>query len=240
MILANLRERLTAADIDLVVGLLARGNEASRQYYTDLAVGEGPDRLLAEPNLLELLRTSSGLAAPSVALLLYVSVRHTLRESGIDDPRLCDYLGALLLEFGLRDRAYRTTQNDSEVRHYLVDLVADLQTARGRQAFWVYAHMGNYSLWLAGIFPDYITARNIRKGAPGFRYYDEMGARGYRLAADHGLARELDLDDIYAQVAERFAPIRIALNRLSDRMFFPNQSSPDRLIRQVEQEFELQ
>jgi hypothetical protein len=92
---------------------------------------------------------------------------------------------------------------------------------------------------LSGIFPDYITAQNARKGAPGFAYYDEMGARGFRRAADHGLARELDLDDLYASVADRFAPIRLVLNRVSDRVFFPNMSSPDRLLRQVGEEFRL-
>src|SRR5439155_17225227 len=191
-----------------------------------LAAAEGPDRLLAEPRLLELLRTSPGLAAPSAALLLYVSVRHTLRESGIDDARLSDYLGALLLEFGLRDRAYRISEHDDEVRYYLVDLLADLQVARGRRAFLLCAHMGNYSLWLAGIFPDLVGMRELRKGAPGFRYYDEMGARGYRLAAHHGLARELDLDDVDALVAERLARVRIAVNRLSDRVLLPAVSRP--------------
>jgi hypothetical protein len=66
-----------------------------------------------------------------------------------------------------------------------------------------------------------------------------MGARGFRLASDHRLARELELDDLYAQVADSFAEIRVALNRLSDRLFFPSRSSPDRLMRQVADEFNL-
>jgi hypothetical protein len=66
-----------------------------------------------------------------------------------------------------------------------------------------------------------------------------MGARGFRLAADHGLARELELEDVYEQAADRFARIRVALNRMSDRVFFPNVSTPDRIMRQVEEEFRL-
>ena len=239
MILANVRERLTPADVQLVIDLLARGSASKGRYYADLAEHEGIDRLLSEPELVSLLSNGSRLDAPSAPLFLYVTVRHALRESGIDDPRLANYLGALVLEFGLRDRAYRVTPHEDDTRRYLVDILAGLREAEGRRAFLLCVHLGNFSLWLAGIFPDYITAQSARNGAPGFRYYDEMGARGFRLAADHGLARELELDEIYANVAEMFARIRVALNRLSDRVFFPNLSSSDRLLRQVEEDFRL-
>ena len=239
MIVANLRERITPADVQLVIDLLARGSAAKGRYYADLAEHEGLDRVLAEPELMSLLSSTSRMDSPSAPLFLYVTIRHTLRESGIDDPRLANYLGALLLEFGQRDRAYRVTPHDDDTRRYLVDIVSDLREAKGRRAFLLCVHLGNFSLWLAGIFPDYITAQSARNGAPGFRYYDEMGARGFRLAADHGLARELEMDEVYANVAELFGRIRVALNRLSDRMFFPSVSTPDRLIRQVEEEFRL-
>jgi hypothetical protein len=239
MILANLREGLTSADVQLAADLLARGCGKDRQYYLELAANEGVDRLLSDAELMALLASAPGLETPSAPLFVYVTVRHALRESGIDDARLADYLGAMVLEFGLRDRAFRVTEHDDDTRRYLIDLVADLRIAQGQRAFLLCAHLGNFSLWLAGIFPDYITAQNVRKGAPGFRYYDEMGAHGFRRAADHGLARELELDDLYAQVADLFARIRVTLNRMSDRMFFPNLSSPDRLLRQVEEEFRL-
>ena len=239
MILANLRERLTDADLQLVVELLSRGQAGDRRYYTELAEKEGPDRLLDDPGLMELLAAHSPLTAPSAPLFLYVTLRHTLRDCGIQDPRLADYLGAMLLEFGHHDRAYRVAPHDDDTRRYLVDIVTELSGAEGRRAFLLCVHLGNFSLWLSGIFPDYITAQNTRKGAPGFAYYDELGARGFRLAADHGLARELELDSLYASVADLFARIRVALNRVSDRVFFPHVSSPDRLMRQVSEEFKL-
>jgi hypothetical protein len=239
MILANLRERLTEADLHLVVDLLSRGSVANRQYLADLAEKEGPARLLDDPRLMELLGSHAQLAAPSAPLFLYVTLRNALRECGIDDPRLADYLGALLLDFGYHDRAYRVTAHDDDTRRYLVDIVSDLSGAEGRRAFLLCVHLGNFSLWLSGIFPDYVTAQNTRRGAPGFAYYDELGARGFRRAADHGLARELELDGVYASVADLFGRIRVALNRVSDRVFFPHVSTPDRLMRQVSEEFKL-
>jgi len=40
-------------------------------------------------------------------------------------------------------------------------------------------HLGNYSLWLAGLFPDYIAARRSRKGGPDLPYYDELGRQDF-------------------------------------------------------------
>src|SRR3712207_9581179 len=68
---------------------------------------EGPDALLDAPDLLERLLTVRSMLLPSEALFFYVVIRHALRGSGLDDRDLADYLSALLLEFGQRDRAWQ-------------------------------------------------------------------------------------------------------------------------------------
>ncbi len=239
MILANIKQRLTAADIDLVVHLLAEGDAAHQRRLERLVAQDGPDALLDDPTLLEHLRRHPSLGSPSPALFLYVAVRETLRTVGIDDTRLAEYLGAMLYEFGLRDRALRVAHHSDHEYRYLTEIVADLDPGTGRRGFLIRAHLGNFSLWLAGVFPDFITTRRARKGGPDLSYYDTMGARGFRLASDHRLAREFELDDIYAKAADAFPTLRVALNRLSDRLFFPRCSSPDRLMRQVADEFNL-
>ena len=101
------------------------------------------------------------------------------------------------------------------------------------------SHLGNFSLWLSGVFPDYIAARRERHGGPDLSYYEEMGARGFRLASDHRLAREWELTGVYHRAAESFERLRVGLNRLSDFVFFPALSTPDRLMRQVADTFRL-
>ena len=154
MILANVRERLTPSDMDLVVRLLARGDEAGEARYRGRLAERGRDALLDEPQLFELLCRAPGIAAPSAPLFIYVAVRHALRRVEIDDPELGDYLSALLLEFGTRDRAHRISPADDQVYRYVSDIVADLDlVADARRAFLLRAHLGNFSLWLAGVFP---------------------------------------------------------------------------------------
>lgn len=238
MILANVRERLTPDDVELVIRLLAGGDAARRVALERTVSAHGIDALLDDAALPELLRASPHLGSPSAPLFLYVVVRHALRAMAIDNAPLSDYLGALLYEFGFRDRAYRIARYDDAIYAYLTDLVAAIDTAPDRRSFLVRAHLGNLSLWLSGVFPDYIAARRHRKGGPGLEYYEELGAQGFRLAAEHRLAHQHRLTEIYALAASSFRRLRVALNRMSDRLLFPTYMSPDRLLRQVADSFE--
>lgn len=215
MILANVRGKLRDADLRLVIVALARGRGPWAARYRARALAEGPDVLLDEPGLLEALLALRSLALPSPALFAYVAVRHALRQAGVDDRELADYLAALLLEFGDHDRHARIGKYDDQSYRYLVDMVSDLAEldGGGERAFLLRVHLGNYALWLAGLFPA--------RAAAQLSYYDQLGRNGYRLAADHVLARRFGVDGIYRSAADRFPALRAAFNRLSDEVFFP-------------------
>ena len=221
MIRANTRGRLTAADLQLVILLLSRGSMHRRAELERRLGSEGPDALLDAPDLLERLLTVRSMLLPSQALFFYVVVRHALRASGLEDRDVADYLSAVLLEFGQRDRAWRIDWNDDQRHHYLVDILADLEATVGDRRFKVMVHLGNYALWLSGLFPDYIAARRLRKAGPDVSYYEALGSRGFELASDHVLAEEYGLDAVLRTAAERFPALRTALNGVSDRLLFP-------------------
>ena len=222
MIRANTRGRLTAADLQLVILLLSRGSARRRADLERRLTSEGPDALLDAPELFERLLTVRSMLMPSEALFFYVVVRHALRTSSIEDRDLADYLSALLLEFGQRDRAWRIDWNDDQRHRYLIDILADLEAAVGDRRFKVMVHLGNYALWLSGLFPDYIAARRLRKAGPDVSYYDAMGSRGFGLASDHALAEEYGLGAVLRTAADRFPALRSALNGVSDRLLFPS------------------
>jgi hypothetical protein len=233
MIRANTRGRLRAADLQLVILLLSRGSAHRRAYLERRLATEGPDPLLDAPDLLERLLAVRTMLVPSEALFFYVLVRHALRQAGIDDRELADYLAALLLDFGQRDRAWRIDWNDDQRHRYLVDILADLEVSVGERRFKVMLHLGNYALWLSGLFPDYIAARHLRKAGPDVTYYDALGRRGFGMASDHALATEYGLAALLRTVSERFPSVRGALNGVSDRVFFPGLQSTDRVLREM-------
>lgn len=214
---------------------LTRGDPVRRARCERLLLEDGPDRLLDDPALLAGLLAVRSLVVPSPPLFAYVAVRHTLLAGGVDDRELADYLAALFLEFGADDRHTRVRQSDDESYHYLVDIVAGLagHDEAGERAFLLQVHLGNYSLWLAGLFPDYIAARRTRAGGPDLPYYDELGRHGYDLASRHRLAEHFGVAAIFRSAADRFPTLRVAFNRLSDRVFFPNVTTPEKILRSM-------
>ncbi|HEX6643723.1 MAG TPA: hypothetical protein VF037_03545 [Gemmatimonadales bacterium] len=221
MIRVDLRSRLTGSDLELAIVLLARGSAARRALLERRLAAEGPDALLDSPELPERLLAVRSIVVPSERLFVYVMLRHALLQAGLDDRDLADYMAALVLDFGRKDRAWRVDWNDDARHTYLVDILADLEASNGERRFKVMAHLGNYAIWLAGLFPDYIAARRLRRGGPDLSYYDSLGRRGFGMASDHVLADHFGLEGVFRTTAERYPEIRGALNVMSERYFFP-------------------
>ena len=78
--------------------------------------------------------------------------------------------------------------------------------------------------------------RTALNRGPDLGYFEELGKRGFELAAEHRIAEQYGLSDLYAAVAARFGLLRVALNTLSDTLLFPNVNTPERLMRQVADE----
>lgn len=236
MILANARHRLTREDAQLAVRLVARESTEELAHAQQLLADEGLDAILDDHRLPAALLQSRYGAYASLPLFLYVMVRHALLGAGERDRAVSDYLAAVLLAFGGRGRAERVGESDDQVYRSLASLLEDVNDGDPRRAFLVRVHLGNYSLWLAGLFPDHIEQRKWRRGGPDLGYFEELGKRGFELAAEHRIAEQYGMAEVYATVAARFGLLRVALNSLSDRLMFPNVNSPERLMRQVQDE----
>ena len=236
MIHATVRHRLTRDDAQLVARLIARDSGTPLEEIERRLADEGIDAVLDDPLLpTAMLRAGQGMWT-SLPLFSYVMVRHALRRVGEEDRRLADYVAAVLMHFGMRDNAHRVSAADDQVYDSLAALLADVDDPDGRRSFLVRTHLGNYALWLSGLFPDYIEHRKWRRGGPDLDYYEEMGRKGYQLAAGHRLADEHGIATLFATAADRFGLLRAALNDVSDSLLFPNHYSPERLMRQVTSE----
>jgi hypothetical protein len=236
MILGNVRASLTRNDAQLALRLISRGSATELESAEEALRGSGIDAVLDDPRLLPALMESRLGMNVSLPLFCYVVVRHALREAGEDDRMLADYVAAIVLHFGLRDRATRVGEADDERYDTLAALLAAIDSSDVRRSFLVRAHLGNYALWLSGLFPDRVEHLRWRRGGPDLDYYEALGRRGFRLASDHRLAAEYGLGQLYDAVAERFGVVRCALNRVSDRLLFPHRHTPERLMRQVRDE----
>ena len=236
MILANVRQHLTRDDAQLALRLIARSSSGGVEETETTLREHGIDALLDDPRLLAGLMAARQGAHASLPLFAYVVVRHALREVGEGDRVLADYVASILLHFGLGGRATRISNADDETYSTLAELSGAAESGDAARSLLVRAHLGNYALWISGVFPDYIEMRRWRRGGPDLDYYEEMGRRGFTLAADHRLAAEHGLTALFAAAAERFPVLRQALNNISDALLFPDHHSPEKLMRQVRME----
>ncbi len=237
MIQPDTRQGMTRGDAQLAIRLMAgeAGGEEERLLQERLA-NEGLDAVLDDPRLpAALLKQPLG-AIASLRLLTYVLVRAALLRMGEPDHVISDYVAALVLAFGARRRAERCSEDDDEVYDTLAALLRDAEGRDPRRSYHVRAHLGNYALWLSGLFPDHIEHRRWRRGGPHLAYYEELGRRGFAMAAEHPTAREQGMAELFTTVAERFVTLRVALTGFSDTLLFPNVHTPERLMRQVRDE----
>ena len=232
MIKPNVRASFGRQEAELLISLA--GSEGEKRLRE-----EGIDTLLDDPALVRGLLQRGGISAAPARLVFYLLTRHALLARDVLDRQLADYTAALLLEFGAAGRAHRIEKSEDQQFCYLADILLELERARGEREFQLRVHLGNFALWLAGVFPDHVMYRVQRRGAPPLSYYDELGAIGFRSAATMDLALRHGLGDLFLRAADNFAEIRSALNGLSDSLFFPNAKDPvERLLREVKDNFE--
>jgi len=229
MIQANCRARFTAADFDFIIRTLARSHSESVSLVDLLSDSETRDSVLDSPRLVEAILCNDAQLRISSQFYFYILARYVLRDAGIRDRKLCDYVGSLLENFS-RSHVLRGPEVDeNSPRQYLSDMLIALSHATHDEAFLLRAHVGNYSLFISGIFHENTHRRSLR-GAPDIGFYENLGRRSYHLLSCHATARRCELDDVYAELAGRFRDVRLALNQLADRLLNLDESDRPTLV----------
>jgi hypothetical protein len=216
---ANCRVQFSPADVDFVVNVL--GSSSSEMDCVRSLLTDAPtrDQMLDDPRLADALVNGPGCLRVSTRMYFYVLVRRALLDAGVADARVADYVAEMLAEFAEQRHLRCTVPGQDKPLEYFVDLLAALARADERSAFLLRAHIGNYALFLTGLFPDRLRYRAEQRGAPSLDYYEQMGRSGFASASAHRLARQVELSSVYGELAESFPQARRALNDVAGRVF---------------------
>jgi hypothetical protein len=219
MVRANCRARFTAADFDFIVRTLARSQIDQVSLVDLLSDVDTRDSILDHPRLVDAILNNCGHLQISSQFYFYVLARHVLQQSGIKDRKLCDYVASLLEAFSRASRLQISDETHHLAEQYISDILIALNRATPEQAFLLRAHIGNYSLFISGIFhPAVAGQRRSLRGGPDIKFYEQVGRTNYQLVSSHVVARRCELDDVFEGLADRFREVRLALNQLSDRL----------------------
>ncbi len=237
MIRPNARNRLTYEDFEFISETLAEEQSARKAILNLLTTEEERDVLLDMPQLFERVLEGPDLSPISPYLYFYILVRRVLQEFDIEDREVADYLATMLTEFSRGQRSQMISEYHDRQYRYLIDLLQDLLDADPEERFLIQSHLGNYSMFLAGVYPDYIYHRQkYKKLAPDFSYYEQMGSTSYQQAAKNRLAEKLEVAEILETLGTKFRKVRLALNYMVDRYMYMDRrpQSMDRVFRRLQ------
>lgn len=231
----NCRTQFTAADYEFLSSVLPSQEDASKGLIRLVRDQDSLDLILDKPLVFRAVLDLRSCLRVSLRFYFYVLVRHVLIREEIHDRDVADYVAEVLSEFSLLQRLRNPNPNDDRHLDYLHEMLEALERMEEEEQFAMQTHIGNYALFMSGIFPGHLQRRVERRAAPGFRFYEELGAAHFRMAGNHYLARRMDMVSIFMTLGQAFHVTRLALNHLSEKLVF---LETDRAVRDLFSELE--
>ena len=104
---------------------------------------------------------------------------------GVGDPRLIDYLSALLAQFIHVDAIYRLRNASGRRLEEVADMLLEAQAlpTEGRTRREFYRHIGDFTLFWTGVYPEAVQRLRSRLCKDHFIDYCEQGKRSYYIAS---------------------------------------------------------
>jgi hypothetical protein len=225
MITPNCRERLTASDFEFIAGTLRAGRNNTATLAELLTDAEMRDSILDSEALFQAVLQGDAQLRISPQCYFYILLRHVLKERGISNRETCDYLASLLEKFSVTERMRAPGGAGCGPQQYVSDLLLALQKASASQAFLLRAHIGNYTLFISGVFQDRVESRS-RRGGPDIGFLESVGSANFQSAAEHPFARQHALSPVFGELSERFHDLRLALNETAERHMHLDEAPP--------------
>ncbi len=122
---------------------------------------------------------------------------------GIHDTEITRYVAHLLCEFSEADKLYKVRDEEGHPLHTLEEMVVAADPVHGTAPSFdaeraVRKHIGDYSLFLSGMYPESMDPWRRRRGQQSFEELVRVGKESYFIVS------RFDLDE-YAEEAPMFA-----------------------------------
>lgn len=140
----------------------------------------------------------------------------------LEDTQVSNYIANMLAQFTESSRLYNEKGDEAKSHQYIVDMITDSLHSDNTEKFHIYCHIGNYTLFLTGMIPEYIKYRYEYKRRPvGKNYYVGFGKTYYGLASGNTNARRNRLTGTLSQLSEGFEVVAQVLSFMNREYFYP-------------------
>ncbi len=159
------------------------------------------------------------IAAQRNALQQYFSglTEHAFMDHlGIGDPALTAYLAEMLTRFAYMDRLFvlRDTMGHrlEEVANMLIE--AEGLPSQGRTRREVFRHIGDYTLFWTGVYPEALKKLRARGRIDSFIDYCTQGKRSYAIASTYDEEEQSPEAPVLRRLSEDFELCAFGLNQM--------------------------
>ncbi|MCC6512270.1 MAG: hypothetical protein IT423_24440 [Pirellulaceae bacterium] len=105
-------------------------------------------------------------------------------QLGVVDTQLVDYVSDLLVRFSRVDTMHRVRQLDGRRATDVVCMIAEAEQRLGEAKREVHRHIGDYTLFWTGVYPESLRELQASDKSDQFISYCAQGKRAYRIASD--------------------------------------------------------
>jgi hypothetical protein len=122
---------------------------------------------------------------------------------GVADPPLVDYIAELLVRFVRWDELYPVRSIRGQRLMQVADMLAEAQHREGPARRQVHRHIGDYTLFWTGVYPEVVDG--MRRGSKdALLDYQQQGKRAYWIASTIPVEKEAAPSEVLKQLSEQF------------------------------------
>jgi hypothetical protein len=165
--------------------------------------------------------------------------RHLVRSAGIDDIEAARYIAGLLVDFTHVDNLYRVRNAAGKRLDEVGEMLIESNPLLAGPSFFyereVRKHVGDYSLFVAGLFPEHLAALPKR----GYRLdvfldYMKAGKESYGVVASFDQFEFRDAAPLFRRLSRQFELCVFGLNLAKQELAANQQAWYDGVRRAVE------
>ncbi len=125
-------------------------------------------------------------------------------QLGVVDTELVDYVSQLLIRFTRVDGLQRVRMLDGRPATEVVAMVAEAQQRIGEAKREVHRHIGDYTLFWSGLYPEALRQMQGKDTGDQFLSYCAQGKRAYRIASSIESDERTAPSELLRRMSEQF------------------------------------
>lgn len=215
------RKNLSEKDLNYICSILTVKDTDAEALPALLEDESMRDLILDTPKLYNALFENNEDVSVSAELYFYLLVRKEFRSIGLDNSVLADYVASMLAEFSNKELMLQSQTEQEFENDYVGEMLEAIDSGNLEKDFLLRAHIGNYTLFITGVYPNHIAQQAACNGTPHISYYEAIGSASFRTAAKTRMADEFELKTVFKLLAQHYHPIRIAMNKIAEQPDIP-------------------